>query len=262
MTSSCSNDRRLRFISHDQSRLCSDRRGAFCLDDSHQDECVSALSDCSIDTLYDDALMQLIDVLNPASTVDRPAWPTRLGGSLDLDPDCLMDRVCGRVEFIISRDGNIVLDGEGRRNNTSYVALTPSLRGTRNYAHARIQSGIGMDPHQPPLLNKYHFHVSLSFSTSNYFWATVCKTVRSMLWDRCLSCLSVSLSVTLVYCGQMVGWIKMPLGMEVGLGRRHTVLDGDPAPPKGAQQSPPHFSAHVYCGETVAHLNMLSSCFF
>jgi len=33
------------------------------------------------------------------------------------------------------------------------------------------------------------------------FWATVCKTVCSMLSDRCLYCLSV----TLVYCGQMVG---------------------------------------------------------
>jgi len=46
-----------------------------------------------------------------------------------------------------------------------------------------------------------------------------------------------------VYCGQTVGWNKMPLGMEVGLGPGHTALDGDPAPP--------HFSAHVYCGQTV-----------
>jgi len=31
-------------------------------------------------------------------------------------------------------------------------------------------------------------------------------------------------------------------------------LDGDPSPPrKGAQQ--PHFSGHVYCGQTVAHLS-------
>jgi len=29
----------------------------------------------------------------------------------------------------------------------------------------------------------------------------------------------------------MAGWIKMPLGMEVGLGLGDTVLDGDPAPP-------------------------------
>jgi len=67
------------------------------------------------------------------------------------------------------------------------------------------------------------------------FWATVCKTVRLMLSDRCLSCPFPSvLSVTLVYCGQKVGWIKMKLGMLVGLGHGHIVLDGDPSPPKGA----------------------------
>jgi len=33
--------------------------------------------------------------------------------------------------------------------------------------------------------------------------------------------LSVCLSVTLVYCDQTVGWIKMKLGMEVGLGPGH-----------------------------------------
>ena len=64
------------------------------------------------------------------------------------------------------------------------------------------------------------------------------------------------LSVTLVYCGQMVGCIKMPLGTEVGLGPGDIVTYGDPVPPsrKGAQQSP-HFLAHVYCGQTVAHLS-------
>ena len=41
----------------------------------------------------------------------------------------------------------------------------------------------------------------------------------------CLSCLSV-LSVTLVYCGQTVKRIKMKLGMRVGLGPGHIVLDG------------------------------------
>jgi len=35
------------------------------------------------------------------------------------------------------------------------------------------------------------------------------------------------MSVTLVYCGQTVGWIKMKLGMRVGLGPGHVVLDGD-----------------------------------
>jgi len=53
------------------------------------------------------------------------------------------------------------------------------------------------------------------------FWTAVCKTVRPMLSDRCLSCRG--LSVTLVYCGQTAGWIKMPLGMEVCLGPGHIV---------------------------------------
>jgi len=33
-----------------------------------------------------------------------------------------------------------------------------------------------------------------------------------------------------VYCGQTAGWIKMALGMEVGLSPGDFVLDGDPAP--------------------------------
>jgi len=45
-------------------------------------------------------------------------------------------------------------------------------------------------------------------------WATVCKTLRPMLSDRCLSVLYV----TLVYCGQTAGRIKMKLGMQVGFG--------------------------------------------
>ena len=35
----------------------------------------------------------------------------------------------------------------------------------------------------------------------------------------------------LLWCGQTTGWIKMPLGMQVGIGPRHIVLDGDPALP-------------------------------
>ena len=61
------------------------------------------------------------------------------------------------------------------------------------------------------------------------FWATVCKTVRPVLSDRCLSCLSC-LSVTLVYCGQTVGRIKTKLGTRLGFGPGHTVLDREPAP--------------------------------
>jgi len=134
-----------------------------------------------------------------------------------------------------------------------------------------------------------------------------------MLSDRCLSCpvlsvLSVCLSVTLVYCVQTVEWIKMPLGMEAGLGPGHIVLDGDPAPRPGNGAQPPiiapcllwpnglmdqdatwhggrprprqrvrwdpappiersttvpqHFLAHVYCGQKVAHPQLLNSYMF
>jgi len=37
-------------------------------------------------------------------------------------------------------------------------------------------------------------------------------------------------AVMLVYCGQMVGQIKMKLGVQVGLSPGHIVLDGDLAP--------------------------------
>ena len=60
------------------------------------------------------------------------------------------------------------------------------------------------------------------------------------------------LYVTLVYCGQMVAWIRRPLGTKVVPSR--TVLDGDQAPPNGERHSCPS-TFHVYCGETVAHLS-------
>jgi len=44
----------------------------------------------------------------------------------------------------------------------------------------------------------------------------------------------------------------MPLGMEVGLGRGHIVLDGDPPPsPKRGTAPSPKFSAHD-CGDQTA----------
>jgi len=39
----------------------------------------------------------------------------------------------------------------------------------------------------------------------------------------------------------MVGWIKMKLGVQVGLGPGHIVSDGDPAPlPKKGAEPPPN----------------------
>jgi len=52
------------------------------------------------------------------------------------------------------------------------------------------------------------------------------------------------LSVTLVHCGQTVGQINMKLGMRLGLGPGHIVLDWDTGPsPKGTQ--PPIFDPYL-----------------
>jgi len=57
-----------------------------------------------------------------------------------------------------------------------------------------------------------------------------------------------------VCCGQTAGWIKMPLGREIGLGPGKIVLDGNPAPPKKGHS--PHFSVHDYCGQTAGWIKM------
>jgi len=67
---------------------------------------------------------------------------------------------------------------------------------------------------------------------------------RFALCYRSVVCPVLSvLSVTFVHCGQMAGWIKMPLDMEEGLGPGDFVLDGDraPLPKKGAEPLSPIF---------------------
>ena len=59
------------------------------------------------------------------------------------------------------------------------------------------------------------------------------------------------------YCGRTAGWIKMALGMEVGLGPVHIVLDGDTAPLPKTGAEPAKFSAHLYCGQTAGCIKML-----
>jgi len=54
----------------------------------------------------------------------------------------------------------------------------------------------------------------------------------------------------------MAGWIKMPLGMEVGLSTGDFVLDGDQALPSPKRGWSPQFSAHVYCGQTAGWIKM------
>jgi len=75
-------------------------------------------------------------------------------------------------------------------------------------------------------------NITVNSTTLQDCWATVCKTVRPMLSDRCVSCLSY-LFVTSVYCGQTVGRIGMPLDADVGLGLGHIVRLGPSSPPNG-----------------------------
>ena len=105
-------------------------------------------------------------------------------------------------------------------------------------------------------LLKFRARVRVSALCRNYvlysvppnYWATVCKTVRPMLLDRCLSCPVVQTKTDVGVLWPKVRWMKMPLGMEEGLGPGHIVLDGDPASLEGTQL--PKFPAHVCCGKT------------
>ena len=59
-------------------------------------------------------------------------------------------------------------------------------------------------------------------------------------------------------CGQTAGWIKMLLGMEVGLGPGDIVLDGDPAPPTKVRG---HSIPQLWPNGCQSQL-LLSSCWF
>jgi len=56
----------------------------------------------------------------------------------------------------------------------------------------------------------------------------------------------------------MAAWIKMSLGMELGLGPRDFVLDGDPvALSQKGGGGPPNFLAHVYCEQTAGWMKLV-----
>jgi len=54
----------------------------------------------------------------------------------------------------------------------------------------------------------------------------------------------------------MAGWIKMPLGMELGLGLGDFVLDEDPALPSPKRGRSPQFWAYVYCSQRAGWIKM------
>ena len=90
------------------------------------------------------------------------------------------------------------------------------------------------------------------------FWATVTGN-SSPYVTGLLSCLSC-LFVTLVYCGQTVEWIKMPLRTEVGLGPGNIVLDGDPATHGKKLNSSPTFRP-ILLWQGLQSQQLRSSCY-
>jgi len=67
---------------------------------------------------------------------------------------------------------------------------------------------------------------------------------RFALCYRSVVCLPV-LSVTLVYCDQTIGRIKIKLRKQVGLGLGHIALDGEPSSPDKKDHIPPTFGPRL-----------------
>jgi len=98
-------------------------------------------------------------------------------------------------------------------------------------------------------------HISKAATTSFQRQTRALLSPTFQEYERCIltptlyaiTLLSVcpALSVTLVFCGQTVGRIKVKLGMQVGLGTGHIVLDGDPAPLPQKVAEPPIFGPYL-----------------
>jgi len=90
-------------------------------------------------------------------------------------------------------------------------------------------------------------------ATSTSFWATVCKTVRPMLSDRCFSCLSVC-DVGVLWPN---GWLDQDETWHAGRPRPwpHCVR-WRPSCPSSKRGPSPQFSAHVCCGQIAAWIKM------
>jgi len=88
------------------------------------------------------------------------------------------------------------------------------------------------------------------------FWATVCKTVRPMLSVRCQSVCPVCLSACNVRALWPNGWMDQDATWSRENSSAQVILwcIGPTSSPKGAQH--PHFSTHVYCGQTARWIKM------
>jgi len=115
------------------------------------------------------------------------------------------------------------------------------------------------------------YYFFLHYSSGLYYfkwtdcsiWATVCKTIRLMLSDRCPVFLSVCLSCPVLSCLSVCnvrvlwlnGWIDQYENRHGGRPRPrpHCVRWGPSSPQKGAD---PPISAHLYCGQAGGRIKM------
>jgi len=85
-----------------------------------------------------------------------------------------------------------------------------------------------------PAIPKIHYSIGPLNLTLNLYLTPVLLILKLIVLTIDLLTVTVNLTLTLT-----VGWIKMPLSTEVGLGPGDIVLDGDQAPPTERGQQPP-----------------------
>jgi len=113
-------------------------------------------------------------------------------------------------------------------NMTSYTK--PEVHNVMHYCHSRTE------PQAQVTSAEILWSLEMSFLGDRY---TTNASPYATGPLSCLSCLSC-VSVTMVYCGQTVGWIKMPLGTKVWpRPRRHCVRWGPSSPKERETEAPP-----------------------
>ena len=141
---------------------------------------------------------------------------------------------------------NILSQGHNFRGGTIMVT---DYRCLRNLSHANYPdicylTRLGVSPF-PMLAN--HLGTVLTI----FGWPFVKRLTPCYQTDVCPVCLFV----TSVYCVQTVGWIKMKLGIKVGLGPGHSVR-WVPSSPKREHSLPPQFLVYVHCGQMAGWIKM------
>jgi len=86
------------------------------------------------------------------------------------------------------------------------------------------------------------------------FWATVCKTVRPMLSDRCRPVCNVGVLLLNGWMDQDGTWHALHAGRPRPW--PHCVRWGPSSPPPKGHSPPPQFSAHICWGQMAAWIKM------